>query len=201
MQPYADRRFVIVSGLPGSGKSCLALQLAPFLGLSVIDKDEILERLFDSNGVGDTAHRRTLSRESDLIFQQQAEASDGALLVSFWRLPGMSHHSGTPADWLSALSSRIVNLHCECPAEIAAARFKDRTRHGGHLDSAKSPAQVLRSIQELERFRPLEIGVRVSVDTSIEVNAEEVAARISAAFPRQTTNATGVACTPHRRLT
>jgi predicted kinase len=182
LQPSADRRFVIVSGLPGSGKSRLACELAPLLGLEVIDKDEILERLFDSRGVGDAAWRRTLSRESDLILQREAEASDGALLVSFWRLPGMSRNSGTPTDWLSQLSGRILNLHCECPAEISAARFGARKRHPGHLDSARSLEQILESIRDLEKLKTLEIGPRVPVDTSVEVNAEEVAGRLAAAF-------------------
>ena len=80
----------MVSGLPGSGKSWLALRLAPLLDLAVIDKDEILEDLFASKGVGDSSWRRSLSRQSDLIFRREAEESKGAILVSFWRMPGMS---------------------------------------------------------------------------------------------------------------
>jgi hypothetical protein len=56
----------------------MALELAPLLDLTVIDKDDILERLFEVKGVGDSPWRRTLSRESDLIFRQESEASQGA---------------------------------------------------------------------------------------------------------------------------
>jgi len=80
------RRFIVVSGLPGSGKTTLARQLAPALNLPLIDKDEILDRLFDSKGVGDAKWRRTLSRESDAILQREAASLNGAVLVSFWRL-------------------------------------------------------------------------------------------------------------------
>jgi len=152
------------------------------LGLAVIDKDQILESLFDSKGVGDSAWRRTLSRESDLLFRQEALASEGALLVSFWRLPGMAPAIGTPTNWFSELSAPIVHLQCECPAEIAAARFCRRQRHRGHLDQARSPRQILESIQDLSRLGPLEIGPRVSVDTSAEVRLSEAAAAIEAAF-------------------
>jgi len=55
------RRFVVVSGLPGSGKSRVALQLAPLLGLAVVDKDDVLERLFNSKGIGDSGRRQKLS--------------------------------------------------------------------------------------------------------------------------------------------
>src|SRR5262245_21187082 len=96
-----DRRFVVISGLPGSGKSTLAHRLAPALGLPVIDKDDILERLFESKGTGDHVWRRALSRESDRILHSDAEASNGAVVVSFWHQPGMSADSGTPTRWLS----------------------------------------------------------------------------------------------------
>ncbi len=184
MPTQPDRRFIVVSGLPGSGKSCLASKLAGLLGLPVIDKDDILERLFDSKGFDDLASRRTLSSESDLIFRQQAEASDGALLVSFWRLPGMPPDSGTPTDWLARLSNNIVNLHCACSADLAAARFTRRTRHPGHMDSARSREQILTSIQELEQLKPLDLGERVSVDTSAEIDLVNLVNQISSAFDR-----------------
>lgn len=79
---------MVLSGLPCSGKSTLARRLSPALRLPLIDKDAILERLFESRGVGDAAWRRRLSRESDGLFEAEAKASGGAVLVSFWRLPG-----------------------------------------------------------------------------------------------------------------
>ena len=171
---------------PGSGKSRLARQVAPLLGLPVIDKDDILERLFDSKGIGDSSWRRTLSRESDLVFRQESEASMGALLVSHWHLPGMSPNSGTPTDWVGKLSSRIVNLHCECPAEVAGARFIERERHPGHLDKSASRVQILASIRDLIRLPPPALGGRVSVDTSAEIKLEDLADNIVRAFDLST---------------
>jgi len=46
----ADRRFVVVSGLPGSGKTTVAQALAPLLKLPLFDKDAILEQLFETKG-------------------------------------------------------------------------------------------------------------------------------------------------------
>ena len=166
--------FVVISGLPGSGKSTLGRRLAPALNLVFIDKDDILDRLFEAKGVGDAAWRRTLSRESDVILEHEATRSNGAVLVSFWRVPGMPSDSGTPTDWLRAPSHQLVNVHCACEPEIAANRFLHRRRHPGHLDGESSSADVLASLRQLTQFPALDIGQRIEVDTSREPNLTEV---------------------------
>jgi glucokinase len=178
-----DRRFVVISGLPGSGKSTLARRLSPALGLALIDKDDILERLFAAKGTGDHAWRRTLSRESDRIFHTEAAASDGAVLVSFWHQPGMAADSGTPTRWLSQLSAHVVNVRCLCATEIAATRFFTRKRHAGHLDS-DTFNDVLTSIGALEDLDPIDIRPRLDVDTTREPDLEAVVADIMEAFSR-----------------
>ena len=166
--------FVVVSGLPGSGKTTLARRLAPGVSLPLIDKDDILDRLFESKGVGNAAWRRTLSRESDLILQHEATNSNGAILASFWHLPGMPSDSGTPIDWLDTPSHRVVNVHCVCDLELAASRFVQRPRHPGHLDGESSYADVLVSLRNLAQLPPLAIGRRIDVDTSQEPNLTDV---------------------------
>jgi hypothetical protein len=178
----ASKRFVVISGLPGSGKSTLARRLAAPLSLCVIDKDDILESLFESKGTGDAAWRRALSRESDAILQDLAMASEGALLVSFWRVSGMQPDSGTPIGWLSGLSGRVINLHCSCPPEVAAPRFIQRTRHPGHLDVEVSEAEVLESIRAIAGFGPPDITPRIEVDTSGEPGLDALLREILRAF-------------------
>ena len=166
MREATDRSFVVVSGLPGSGKTTLARPLAPALNLPLLDKDDILERLFESRGTGDMDWRRTLSRESDALLQREATESQGAVLASFWHLPGMPTNSGTPTRWLSELSAVVVNVRCECPPEIAAARFRQRKRHASHLDVESTHAEVLASLQAHAHLGPLEIGPAIDIDTT-----------------------------------
>jgi tRNA uridine 5-carbamoylmethylation protein Kti12 len=167
--------FVLISGLPGSGKSTIARQLAPLLRLQVVDKDDILERLYETRGVGDAVWRRALSREADRILQHDATASDGAVLVSLWHMAGMPHDSGTPCEWLSALSTHIVHVHCVCDPHAAARRFIQRTRHHGHLDDAKRPDEIVERIRALSSLPPPVIGTRIDVDTTRTPDAAALA--------------------------
>ena len=178
-----DRHFVVVSGLPGSGKTTVARQLAPLLHLPLIDKDDILDHLFETRGVGDAAWRRTMSRESDRILQHDATASDGAILVSFWHTPGMPEDSGTPTGWLTQLSASLVHVHCVCDLSVAARRFVSRTRHRGHLDAARSPVEVADSIRALAMSPTLTIGTRIDVDTSTALDATRLANAIASCWP------------------
>jgi hypothetical protein len=174
--------FVVISGLPGSGKTTLGRELARALNLPLIDKDDILERLFESKGIGNAGWRRTLSRESDAILQQEATNSNGAVLVSFWRVPGMPSDSGTPTDWLIAPSHHLINVHCACEPAVAANRFRERRRHPGHLDDELSPAEVWASLAKLTQLPPLDMGQRIDVDTSQELNLTETVSAIRGAL-------------------
>ncbi|MGA5198718.1 AAA family ATPase [Streptomyces exfoliatus] len=122
-----DNAFVIVSGLPASGKSTLARGLAAELSLPVIDKDVILESLYDSLGIGDQAWRHRLSRASDdILFALAADAGRG-VLVNWW------HRDTTPVR-LHQLNAQLVEVFCDCNTGLVAERFRTRKRHPGHLD-------------------------------------------------------------------
>jgi predicted kinase len=118
--------FVVVSGLPGSGKSTIAPPLAAALGLPLIARDSIKEALWDALGPGDLAWSRKLGAASAEVFWRlAAEAREGVLDNFFHR--AFSHR-------LVALPGPIVEVHCSCPGEVALDRYQLRTRHPCHFD-------------------------------------------------------------------
>jgi glucokinase len=86
--------------------------------------------------------------------------------------------SGTPIDWLSMLSDRVVSVRCVCPVAVAAERFRKRRRHPGHLDDQRTPQELIDSIEAVAALRPLDIGHSIDVDTSGDVDADAVVAAI-----------------------
>jgi hypothetical protein len=165
----------------------------------LLDKDDILDRLFEASGVGDSAWRRRLSRESDVILEREANASTGAILTSLWRVPGMAADSGTPTHWLQDLSNLIVNVHCVCSPATAAKRFLERKRHAGHLDGHAMYSDVLASLQELAALGALDIGPRLDVDTSVPVSIDNIVREIRDMFTRCLRGAASDANEPRSR--
>ena len=174
------KRCILVSGLPGSGKSTVGRALATELGADLFDKDDYLERLFVARGIGDDNWRQQLSRESDRQFEHEARGSQFAVLVSHWRPRGSDATSGTACDWVVESFEHIVELFCDCPIEVAAARFEERQRHPGHLDAMRNAAETLDWLRVFAGRIPLGIGQLVRIDTTGE--AVDLATRIDAAF-------------------
>jgi shikimate kinase len=77
--------FVVMSGLPGSGKTTLGHQLGATLGLGVLDKDDFLEAHFAEHGQVDSDLRWHLSRLADAELRESAATLSSAVLISFWQ--------------------------------------------------------------------------------------------------------------------
>jgi len=170
--------FVVFSGVPGSGKSTVARQLAPRLSLPLLDKDEILEQLFKERGVGDAAWRTALSREADAHLVRTAWELPGACLVSWWRNYKVSERTGTPVEWLSNLRAPVIEVHCRCRVETAVDRFLARERHPGHLDASRTRTSLITQFNAFDAAGPVACGPVLVLDTEREVNTDDVLAKI-----------------------
>lgn len=159
------RRLVLVSGAPGAGKSTLAGPLARRLGFGLLSKDRIKETLHDELGApeSDLAWSRWLGGAAmGLLWALAADASDVVLEANF--RPGSSVEQAKVAGLaaLGGLGGRVVEVHCKCPAEVAAARYADRaaSRHPVHVVTSVS----LEFLAEFDR--PFGVGELIVVDTA-----------------------------------
>lgn len=158
---------VVVTGLPASGKSTLARDLARKLRVKLLDKDTFLEALFEHRSVKTFEDRSLLSRESDQHFQTAAIQTQSAVLVSHWQPKHWQDASGTPTDWLSDHFDKLCEVFCECPLATAYARFLARDRHPSHLDKSQRPADLLTKFESWNRRYPLGFDNCIRVQTGL----------------------------------
>ena len=129
---------IVVSGVPEAGKSTVGRAIADRLNATVLDKDDFLETLFDT----DQGQRNELSRGADELFLEAIAQRPQAVAVSFWRRSELSESSGTPFDRFPA-GRQIVEVWSDCPVDVAHRRFFSRSRHSSHRDEERDRAETL----------------------------------------------------------
>lgn len=175
---------VIVTGVPASGKTTIARQLASDLGFELLDKDDFLEDLFEQFGVQSLKDRKRFSRQSDQTFQDEAARSGSAVLVSHWRPLLSTDESGTPTNWLTDEYDQLVEVFCTCSPKLALARFLARTRHPGHMDYQNEVSELEKRMKSWADRFPLGIGEVLKVDAEGVPDIADLSTRIRTAFYR-----------------
>jgi cytidylate kinase len=165
---------IYVTGLPGAGKSTIGSYVSDLLSIPLLDKDDYLEALFESRGVGDSNWRHKLSREADQLFMSDAESKSKAVLVSHWRPKDASVHYGTPSDWLLSTFHDVIEIYCKCSVSVAANRFINRNRHMGHVDQSRSGTEIQAWLNEYAAFLPIGFGRCISVNSVNEEWKNEI---------------------------
>ena len=178
----ADRLCIYITGLPGAGKSTVGRYLSDILSIPMLDKDDYLEELFDSQGAGEFDWRKKLSREADVSFISDAKTKDNIILVSHWRPKTVTENYGTPSDWLEGAFDNVIEVYCSCLVNIAADRFTFRVRHPGHLDNSRSRPEIESWLSDYLPHLPIGFGRRISVSTVSEEWKSEIRAKLQVYF-------------------
>lgn len=170
---------VLLNGLPGSGKTCLAGPLSAELGLPRLSKDAVKESLFDSLGTLDRPWSRHLGIASARAVWSLVALSPVDVLVENWLSPAI--RDLIAQDLAGAGAEPVLEVWCDVPSALARARFHSRApeRHPGHCEW--DPTMLAEADQEMgsdwSRYaEPLAFGPVLRVPTDRPVDVPAVAA-------------------------
>jgi predicted kinase len=137
-------RVILVTGLPGTGKTTLARKLAKRYALPFIAKDAIKEPLLDVVGATDAAQSRRLSDASFAVMFNLARdlcAGGASVLLEGNFRPGEHEHALSQVLAPRAAEPHTVSvcqILCTCDESERLARLArrrgDASRHAGHRD-------------------------------------------------------------------
>jgi predicted kinase len=173
---------VVVTGMPASGKTTVARELAEQLELPLVTKDDIKELLYEALGVGDVEWSRRLgSAAYSLIFAFARELlSVGRPVIVEANFFAGQHE----ADFLRLPPHRLIQVHCHAPLELLTDRFAARSeRHPGHLDRERVGELSERLASGVHSALPLD-GELIELDTSEPVDVGRVADGLAATIRR-----------------
>lgn len=180
-EPYAPHRrrplVVLVNGLPGSGKTTLAADLADELGLPLLSKDAIKETVADQ--LPDDVFERATGGGSWLgagaaesLWSLLSGCPGGAVVESWWSpehsslvAAGLTRAGVDPAD--------TVEVWCDVTPAEARQRFEARAArrhpiHGPQVGLTRWDGD------EPAAARPLAFGTVLRVDTSAPLTRSQV---------------------------
>jgi len=160
--------YVVVHGIPGTGKSTIAGPLAAALDLPLLAKDSIKESLWDALGPGDVAWSRRLGAAAmDVLWRLAADAGSAVLESNFHR--AFAHR-------FEVLRGPIIEVHCACDPELARSRYATRRRHPCHFDLSYGLDMFDRWVADAG---PLGMADHLlDLDTSLPVDTQALADRI-----------------------
>lgn len=175
---------VLVSGAPGAGKTTLAGPLSRELGMPLLSKDVIKERLFAalpqaaSEILDPLTWSRTVGGAAMEVLWALASQPVTVLLEANFR-----PHSSIERECLTALGRPVVEVNCQCPPRLAAKRYTIRATSVTR-DRRTHVVTTLTDEMLAEFDTPMGVGELVTVDTSRPVDVGLVASQVRTLLAR-----------------
>jgi thymidylate kinase len=159
---------LVVTGVPGAGKTTLASALAKALEVPFVSLDAIKESLYSDDAVRRNPFELRLAAEATLT--SQLDAVRGMAVVDIWIAP--NRDTSRVAALLREQRRDIVELLCRVPADVAIRRYTSRRRTAPHRSADASMLERIR--RATDEFESLGIGRCIEVDTSQPVEIDHL---------------------------
>ncbi len=173
-EPVANPVFVIVSGLPGTGKSHFSRKLAEQLPSVILESDILRKRLYPSP----TYSAQESHRLFDACHRLIEELLDSGITVILDATNLVEQHREHLYHISQRLKAKLIIVRVEAPREIALQRLQGRSRgidRGDNSDADSGVYQRMRA--RAERIRRNHFVVDTSRDITPVVDKIVRAAR------------------------
>ncbi len=131
LRPMASE-LVMVNGLPGSGKTTLAVALAASMNAQLLSKDAVKEAL--AAGLEDPMIVASLGAIAmDAVWALAAALPGTVLIESWWFRPRDISFAQAGLQLVGA--SAAVEIWCDVPPDLAKERYEGRRRHAMFEDN------------------------------------------------------------------
>ncbi len=151
---------VLVTGLPGAGKTSVGRTLSECLAIPLLSKDAFKQRIFDTLGWMYKAWSRRVSEAShrilDYIVEEELKAGRSLIIESNFK-PEID--SARFQEFQSRFGIVGVQVLCWADGDVLFERYWARhqeNRHPGHIESA-TPEEQRRDLA-VGKCQPLQLG-------------------------------------------
>lgn len=159
---------VVLTGVPGAGKTTLGTALGRALQAPFLSLDTIKEDIFATGAHAEDPYGLRLAAEAEM--SHQLRVLGHTVVVDIWVAP--NRDAARVTTMFRAQDREIVEVLCRVPADIAVDRYSRRQRSGPHRPADHPTLQRIRDA--VERLQPMGTGRCVEVDTSRPVDAHSV---------------------------
>lgn len=160
---------VVISGLPGSGKTTVGRALSEAVNLPLLSIDAVKEAIADHLDGADRFAMRAAARE---VVARLVETCPRGCLVDIWVNPLRDNDDVRALLRGIDAEIEVFEVVCRVPVETAVARYAGRDRHRAHLPADENSFERIR--EAAPHIESIGLGPTYDLDTSQSLDIDDL---------------------------